>query len=126
MDKSVFSSIENSQPTSLIEQVYKGMTVIDQQGKKLGKVASVKMSDPQAVTTKGEELEHDGPIERVVTSIFGSDLDYPKSIRDHLLLSGYIKIGGRKLLNKDRYVPANEIASVSNDTVTLLVAKNQK
>lgn len=121
IEKSVFSSVKNNenQTTSLLEQVYKGMTVIDQQGKRLGKVESVKMSDPQAVTTKGEELEHSGPIEHVVSSIFGIDGSYPKSVRDHLLLSGYIKIGANKLHIKDRYVPANEIASVSNDTVVV-------
>ncbi len=42
-----------------MEQVYEGMTVVDQQGKRVGKVEAVKMGDPQAITTQGEELERD-------------------------------------------------------------------
>lgn len=126
MAKSLFSPIENSQPASIIEQVYEGMTVIDQDGKKLGKVEVVKMGDPQALTTQGEELEQDDSlVEQMAISIFGSDMDFPKSVRDNLLIGGFIKIHGGNFLHRDRYIPADEIASVSNDTVTLLVTKNQ-
>lgn len=101
MAKSLFSPIENSQPASIIEQVYEGMTVIDQDGKKLGKVEVVKMGDPQALTTQGEELEHDDSlVEQMAISIFGSDMDFPKSVRDNLLIGGFIKIHGGNFLHR--------------------------
>ncbi len=125
MDKSIFSSIENTPLSSIIEQVAEGMSVIDNEGESLGKVEVVKMGDPEAVTTQGEELEKGGLFQIVATSIFGAGIDLPKSLRDKLLRSGYIQIDGPHLLERDRFVAADKIASVSNGIVTLAVSKNQ-
>ena len=125
MDKNIFSSIENTPLSSIIEQVYKGMSVIDQEGESLGKVEVVKMGDTEAITTQGEELEGEGLVQIVSTAIFGPNIPLPKSIRDKLLRSGYIQIDSSHLLEKDLFVAADKIASVSNGIVTLSVSKNQ-
>lgn len=125
MDNSIFSSIENTPLSSIIEQVYKGMSVIDQGGENLGKVEAVKMGDPEAITTQGEELERGGLVQIVATAVFGPGIHLPKSMRDKLLRSGYIQIDGPHLLERDRFVAADKIASVSNGVVTLSVSKDQ-
>lgn len=125
MDKSIFSSIENTPLSSIIEQVYKGMSVVDKDGESLGKVEAVKMGDPEAVTTQGEGLERGGLVQIVATAVFGPGIHLPKAMRDKLLRSGYIQIDGPQLLEGDRFVAADKIASVSNDIVTLSVSKNQ-
>lgn len=123
MDESIVNQEGFNQPGGLIERVYEGMTVVDRQGEKLGKVEAVKMGDPAAATTKGEKLEQGGLFHQIATSIFGPEIKLPQALRDNLLRSGFIKIDGPDLLDTDRFVPANKIASVTNDTVTLSVSK---
>lgn len=125
MDENIVSTGENNPSFPLIEKVYEGMQVVDSQGEKIGKVEAVKMGDPQAVTTTGEGLEKGGLFHQVVTSIFGPEIKLPQSLRDNLLRSGFIKIDGTDLLDTDRFVPANKIASVTNDTVRLSVPKGR-
>ena len=49
----------------------------------------------------------------------------PGPARAKLLRTGYIKVDGGFLIATDRYVPADEIASVSDDTVHLRVPKGE-
>ena len=42
-------------PVPLLERVREGMTVIDDSGRQLGTVAHIRMGDPQAVTTEGQD-----------------------------------------------------------------------
>jgi hypothetical protein len=51
--------------------------------------------------------------------------DVPGPLRARLPRSGYIKVDGGFLIETDRYVPADRIASVSDDTVHLKVSKDQ-
>ncbi len=98
----------------------------DASGQKLGKVEYVQMGDPQAVTTQGNENQPD-LVGRVGMTIFGDERepDVPEPARSSLIRSGFIKVDGPNLLDTDRYVRSDLIASVADDTVTLKADESQ-
>ena len=111
-----------------IEMVREGMTVMDSTGEKVGKVEGLKMGDPGAATEAGNELQDTGFLGNVAEAVFGDERepDVPGPARARLLRSGYIKVDSPSfLIETDRYVPADMIASVSGDTVHLRVPKDQ-
>jgi hypothetical protein len=130
------------------------MTVVDAAGDEVGRVEYVKMGDPQAVTTIGEEPAGgaDTAIGIVpaggagagtsgtgsgsmagtgttagfaanVSDAFGAGLDLPETHRNELVRTGFVKIDAKGWFTGSRYASANQIASVSGDTVTLSVDK---
>jgi len=114
-----------SQP---IEQVYEGMTVVDRDGVTVGKVEYVEMGDPQAVTTEGNMPKEPGGLFGGVARAFGADPPEPKvpePERSQLLRTGFIKVDGPGLLDRDRYVSAEWIASIPDGTVKLNVPRDQ-
>lgn len=118
-------SVHNLGP---IEMVREGMTVVDSTGDKVGKVEGLKMGDPEAATEQGNELQDTGFIGDLANAVFGDERepDVPGPARARLLRSGYIKIDSPGfLIETDRYVPADMIASVDGDTVHLRVPKDQ-
>ena len=117
-------SITNLGP---IEMVRDGMTVVDSMGDKVGKVEGLKMGDPEAATEQGNELQDTGILGDLANAVFGDERepDVPGPARARLLRSGYIKVDGGFLIETDRYVPADMIASVDGDTVHLRVPKDQ-
>jgi hypothetical protein len=93
------------------------MRVVDVEGKDIGKVEMVKMGDPEAMTTQGNEI---GPS----TGIVPLDHEYnepevPQPIRGDLLRVGFIKVDGPDLFDTDRYFRADAIESVEGDTVRI-------
>jgi hypothetical protein len=109
-----------------IALVREGMRVIDSAGEEIGTVELVKMGDPEAVTAEGEDIADEGLFD-TVGGIFGagSEPDLPRTLRGRLLRYGFIKIDGKGLFSKDRYVKADRIAGVSGDTVRLNVPKDR-
>jgi hypothetical protein len=95
-------------PLGPITQVVEGMGVVDADGTEIGKVEFVKMGDPQAVTTVGEEAP-------------GGEPHVAGEIRDRLLRIGFIKIDRKGFLRPDAYAAADEIDHVQDRTVHLLV-----
>jgi hypothetical protein len=110
-----------------IEMVREGMTVVDSTGEKVGKVEGIKMGDPGTATEAGNELQDTGLLGDVAEAFAGDERepDVPGPLRARLLRSGYIKVDGGFLIETDRYVPADMVASVSDDTVRLKVPKDQ-
>jgi hypothetical protein len=111
-----------------IELVREGMTVIDSAGEKVGKVEGLKMGDPGAVTEQGNELQDTGLLGNIAEVFVGDERepDVPGPMRARLLRSGYIKVDAPGfLIETDRYVSADRIASVEGDTVRLRVLKDQ-
>jgi hypothetical protein len=110
-----------------IEMVREGMTVVDSTGEKVGKVEGLKMGDPGAATEAGNELQDTGLLGDIAEALVGDERepDVPGPLRARLLQSGYIKVDGGFLIETDRYVPADRIASVGGDTVHLKVPKDQ-
>jgi hypothetical protein len=110
-----------------IEMVREGMTVVDSAGEKVGKVQGLKMGDPDTATEAGNEVQDTGFLGDIAEAFVGDERepDVPGPMRARLLRSGYIKIDHGFLIETDRYVSADMIASVSDDTVHLRVPKDQ-
>jgi hypothetical protein len=91
-----------------ITKVLEGMPVVDASGKEIGKVEYVKMGDPDAVTTMGEEAE-------------GGEPHVAGEPRERLLRMGFVKIDRKGILRPDAYVASDEIDRVEDGVVHLLV-----
>jgi hypothetical protein len=119
----------NSSPmmhASPMEYVREGMTVVDSTGEKIGTVEDFAMGDPGAATEAGNRPD-DGGLLGDVARVFGDagEPDVPGPARARLLRTGYIKVDSPGfLIETDRYVPADQIDSVSGDTVRLRVTKD--
>jgi hypothetical protein len=86
-----------------IEKIFEGMRVVDANGKEIGKVDFVKMGDPGAVTTRGQDE--------------GARPNVPPPFADRLLRIGYIKVDRKGLFARDVYAAASEIDRVEDDPV---------
>jgi hypothetical protein len=123
--------------SQLIEQVHEGMRVFDVNGKEIGKVDDVRMGDPSAVTDEGESHTMTTPDVDAVASrtgaVLGVDDDdlgpkVPDPERSRMLRMGFLKVESGGILGigaKERYVRADQIASVMGDRVTLRVAEDE-
>lgn len=102
------------------------MRVIDSAGEEIGTVQLVRMGDPDAVTTEGEDSTGGGLLGGVADAFgFEDEPDLPGTLRRCLLHLGLVKVDGHGLFSKDRYVRADRVAGVSGQTVHLSVRKDQ-
>ena len=100
-----------------ISRVIIGNTVVDSTGKEVGTVKFVKMGDPNAVTTEGQEDDDPGILGLGDDSYDMGDL--PEQARHQLLRVGFIHIDVSWA--NDRYAGAGQIARVEDNTVHLTV-----
>lgn len=117
-----------SPSTRLLERVHEGMAVVDAAGERLGRVEDVMMGDPEAVTTQGNEPQRRGGLVGSLADAVADapgEPDVPEPERSQLLRWGYVKVDGPGLLAPDRYVRADQIRDVSDDTVTLNVRRGE-
>ena len=103
-----------------ISQVREGMGVVDAAGDDVGKVDYVKMGDPSAQTTMGEESDDGG----LMGGFGGGEPDVEEPFRSELIRVGFIKVDVSGWFTGHRYARADQIASVSGDTVMLSVNKD--
>ena len=100
-----------------ISQVMIGDTVVDSTGKEVGTVKFVKMGDPNAITTEGQEDDDQGFLG------LGDDSydmgDVPEQAQRQLMRVGFIHIDVSWA--NDRFAGAGQIARVENNTVHLTV-----
>ncbi len=103
-----------------IERVHEGMPVVDAAGENVGTVAYVKMGDPQAVTTQGNEPSEPGLLGAIPAPVARErEPDVPEPLRSQLLRSGFIKVDGPGLADAARYMGSDRISEVSGSTVRL-------
>ncbi len=100
-----------------ISQVMIGDTVVDSTGKEVGRVKFVKMGDPNAATTEGQEDDDRGFLGLGDDSYEMGDL--PEQAQNQLMRVGFIHLDVS--LANDRYAGAGQIARVENNTVHLTV-----
>jgi len=108
-----------------MERVQEGMRVVDALGEDIGKVEYVQMGDPAAVTTQGNERRVTGLEGGVLEGDLpdASEPDVPNPLRSSLRRTGFLKIDGKGLRDKDRYVSSERVAEVAGDVVRLNVRK---
>ncbi len=106
-----------------LAQVREGMTVVDANGDEVGEVSYVKMGDPEAMTTMGQEMDTGGFL---TGGLFGGgdQPDVPEPFRSELIRDGFVRVDSKGFFGSDRYLTANHIATVSGDTVTLNVTRD--
>jgi hypothetical protein len=109
--------------TQLIERVQEGMHVFDADGVDIGAVQSLKMGDPEAVTTAGNEPTVSAGYVPLTSD--ADEPDVPEPLRSDLLRVGYIKIDGRDLFDHDRYVRADVLERIDGDKVYLRLPKSR-
>lgn len=110
--------------TGPIDLVSPGMRVVDAKGDDLGKVDTIKMGDPGAVTTRGESYNDSDLFEEIGRAVFGGS-PLPEQIQENLLRTGYISVDGKGwVFETDYFVAANQIARVEGDTVYLSVLRD--
>jgi hypothetical protein len=100
-----------------ISMVTIGDTVVDSTGKEVGTVKFVKMGDPNAVTTEGQEDDDPGFLGLGDDSYDMGDL--PEQAQRQLMRVGFIHIDVSWA--DDRFAGAGQIARVENNTVHLTV-----
>jgi len=108
-----------------IDRVREGMNVVDAAGQEIGRVELVRMGDPQAATSRGNEQAASGLLDVLGEVFAGDESRIPEAKREQLVRMGFIKIDGPGLADIDRYVRSDRISDVAGDTVTLAVTKDQ-
>ncbi|MEU4514363.1 hypothetical protein AB0G05_33100 [Nonomuraea wenchangensis] len=108
-----------------ISQVHTGMKVVDRDGKEVGTVELVKMGDPQAATTDGQQPDGQqigrGPgFVPVLSDVFShAEPDLPPVLAARLLRTGFVKVDGRGLFARDLYVAPEQVARIEDNVVHL-------
>ncbi|GAA1769285.1 hypothetical protein [Nonomuraea bangladeshensis] len=108
-----------------ISQVHTGMKVVDRDGKEVGTVELVKMGDPQAATTDGQQIDGQqtgrGPgFVPVLSDVFShAEPDLPPVLAARLLRTGFVKVDGRGLFARDLYVAPEQVARIEDNVVHL-------
>lgn len=105
-------------------QVQTGMTVVDVNGDKVGKVESVRMGDAQAVTGEGQGDPGGVNLVDVFAAGITGGSEIPRQRQEQLLRMGFLKIDNSGILTGDSYVDADQVDHVAGDTVHLRVAKD--
>ena len=109
--------------TQLLERVQEGMRVIDANGDDIGYVQFLKMGDPEALTTAGNEPTVSAGY--VPLTDDADEPEVPEPIRSDLLRVGYIKVDEPDLFDTDRYLRADVVDRVEGDKVFLKLPKGR-
>lgn len=115
----------DSERVGPIGQVRTGMRVVDLTGEEIGTVERVQMGDPVAVDRSVSSASAADELTAGVAALFGADLEIPDVKARQLLRVGFIKVDGPGIFDTDRFVGADRIARVWNDTVQLTVRREQ-
>lgn len=116
----------------ILAQIYEGMTVYDHEGRKIGTVQHVRLGAVTAAaderglgpaTTAAPERAETSLIEGFVKAVAPND-PIPDELRQRLLRHGFIRIDCTGILASDRYAMPDQITQVSEDQVTLGVARD--
>lgn len=120
---------ESEQVDPVLLQIYEGMAVHDQTGKRIGTVEYVYLGE---VAGSPDECGYDeqtlssltsseGPLIEEFVKAFLLTERVPDIWRKRLLSYGFIRINSSGLFTSDRYALPSQIAGVANDRVLLYV-----
>ncbi|MEV1003550.1 hypothetical protein [Nonomuraea sp. NPDC050202] len=106
----------------VISQVHAGMKVVDRDGKELGTVEFVRMGDPQAATTEGQESgDRPGLVPALAAVFHDAEPDLPPALAARLVRTGFVKVDAKGLFSRDLYVAADQVAGIEGDVARLSV-----
>ena len=113
-----------------LRHVEEGMKVFDRERHEIGTVDYVRFGeddpstpDIEAASLSAEpETEH-SLLDDVARAFVGDEL--PDEIRQRLLQQGFVRLDAASLFSADRYIAADQIASVSEEGLTLNVSKDE-
>jgi len=117
---------------ALPEGLHIGMKVFDSQHRRIGVVDDFKYSDedpnvpgPEAPGINPIDMRRrDSIVDNIVEAFRPGEL--PEEIRERLLNEGYVRLDADGLFAADRYILADQIASVADDEITLNVASKDQ
>jgi hypothetical protein len=122
-------------PVSPLERVSEGMTVVDEEGNRLGRVGRIFLGYPDAVEPSIDVLTPDAlglivaPLENPggTTSVgaavpyvvrhLQNDPDLPDELRQELLRAGYIELDTPGRRGAARYIHGDQVIDVTDDVV---------
>ncbi|WP_336057689.1 hypothetical protein [Nitratireductor sp. CH_MIT9313-5] len=115
--------------SDMLNDIHKGMRVEDVHGHEIGTVEWVHLSDENPDTAQTETVTAD-PIgnERkssfvdLILDAFRTD-EIPQVLHERMLREGFIRLDADGLFAADRYVLAEQVASVAGDCVKLNVER---
>ena len=113
--------------SDVLARVREGMRVVDVSGEEVGRVQFVRMGDPEAITTQGNDDRPTEFMARIAQAVLPDERepDVPEPLRSNLLRSGFVKIDGPDLRDTDRYTSSLQVRDVSDDTVRLSVPRSE-
>lgn len=115
---------------NLLSKIHKGMVVYDEAQNEIGTVEYVQFGDEDPLrpgtraVTPGETGESGQWLMESIADVFAPD-DLPETLRERLLLYGFVRVDGPGLFNADRYIFPNQIQSVNGNRITLNISKNE-
>jgi hypothetical protein len=120
---------EHHTPSTVLTQIYEGMSVYDCEGDKVGTVKNVyfgTVSEEQderglgAATASPPGQQETSLLEDFAKTLAAPE-PVPEPLRQRLLRHGFIRINTSGILAADRYAMPDQIESVSDNRVTLRV-----
>jgi hypothetical protein len=117
---------------NIFTQIYDGMLVYDQEGKKIGTVKRVYLgavteaADERGLgpaTTSAPRTSESSLLEDFAKAISPTE-PLPEELRQRLLRQGFIQIDCTGIFTSDRYALSDQIAQVSDARVTLGVTRD--
>ncbi|WP_113718416.1 hypothetical protein [Arthrobacter dokdonensis] len=102
------------------DRVVKGMTVIDSEGRTVGRVSHVEPANKKiADFEEAASVSTQDAINLILTAIFGATPRVPKEMSARLFRAGFIKIAGHGVWSGSRFAPLNAIDRVDDNHIYL-------
>ncbi|SBT53824.1 hypothetical protein [Micromonospora narathiwatensis] len=109
-----------SQQQKTISRVTTGTRVLDSAGVEVGTVDLVQRGDPNAVTVQAPAgVDPGGSLDELIESAAVDEPDVPADLAARLLRTGYLKVSTELARTGAVYVPADQIAAVTDQGVRL-------
>ena len=115
---------------SILNQIREGMEVRGPDGARIGSVENVHFGDEDPSTPESDSptvspaVRRDPTLMDAIVEAFRTD-GVPEELRDRLLRNGFVRVDASGLFAVDRYVLPDQVASVSDDRVTLTVGRDE-
>ncbi|MGK5441341.1 hypothetical protein ACSNN7_05855 [Micromonospora sp. URMC 105] len=110
---------QGTEQQATISRVTTGMRVIDTVGVEVGTVDLVQRGDPNAVTVQAPTVDPGGSLNELIESAAVDEPDVPADLAARLLRTGYLKVSTELARTGAVYVPADQIAAVTDGQVRL-------